>query len=554
MIPAPLRAGRASYRLRPTVRLLPVCVLPLRPSLLHPDPDTDVGTTFPSPRPCHARFRRVPVVVRAVGLQDVRDLVGLLRAVRSPLDHGENGCQDSDSSYVFGAGIRGIQRCPMPRLSLRPPRQTQIRSPVSETQTTTAPRPLLLADGRPAVEAWSLDPALRHLNHGSFGAVPVVAQERQSLLRAEMERSPVVWFPELPRRIAAARADIAGFLRVDSGDLALVPNASAGASTVYASLDHRPGGEIVVTDHGYGAVTMGAERLARRWGGRVRTARVPLDADEEQAYEAVVAEFGDATALVVLDHITSATARRMPVGRIGAEARRRGIPLLVDGAHAPGLIAAPLDGVDCDFWVGNLHKWGCAPRGTAALVARGPLRERLYPLIDSWAAAEPFPDRFDQQGTLDSTGYLAAPAALDLVERMWGWDTARAYMDELAGYGERVVRAAFAERTGDGSEGDGSEGVGSAVDVGMPVPGMRLVRLPDGLGRTRIEADALRDRAPGELGVEAAFTSFGGVGYLRLSAHVYNTPADYEYFAEACVPVLCEWARAARDGDRYGAA
>jgi isopenicillin-N epimerase len=282
---------------------------------------------------------------------------------------------------------------------------------------------------------------------------------------------------------------------------------------------------------------MGAERLARRWGGRVRTARVPLDADEEQAYEAVAAEMGEATDLIVIDHITSATARRMPVERIGAEARRRGIPLLVDGAHVPGLIAAPLDGVTCDFWVGNLHKWGCAPRGTAALVARGALREQLYPLIDSWGAADPYPDRFDQQGTVDVTGCLAAPTALDFIERTWGWGTARRYMDDLAGYGERVVGAAFAELTG----------VSSAVDVGMPVPGMRLVRLPAGLAGSRVEADALRDRAARELGVETAFTSFGGVGYLRLSAHVYNTAADYEYFAEACVPVLGQWARAARE-------
>ena len=221
-------------------------------------------------------------------------------------------------------------------------------SHVSETEVTTAPRPLLLADGRPAARAWSLDPALRHLNHGSFGAVPLAAQERQRELRTRMEAAPVVWFPELPQRIAAARVDLAAFLGADPGDLALVPNASAGVSVVYANLAHRPGGEIVVTDHGYGAVTMGAERLARRWGGRVRTARVPLDADEEQAYEAVMAEVGEATGLVVVDQITSATARRLPVERIGAEARRRGIPLLVDAAHAPGLIAAPLDGLECD--------------------------------------------------------------------------------------------------------------------------------------------------------------------------------------------------------------
>ena len=405
--------------------------------------------------------------------------------------------------------------------------------PVSETEVTTAPRPLLLADGTPAERAWSLDPDLKHLNHGSFGAVPLVAQERQELLRVEMERSPVVWFPALPERLAATRARLAAFLRVDAGDLALVPNASAGASVVFAALTLRPGGEIVVTDHGYGAVTMGAERLARRFGGRVRTAHVPLDADEERAYEAVAAEFTDATQLVVVDQITSATARRLPVERIGAEARRRGIPVLVDGAHAPGLLDAPLDGATYDFWTGNLHKWGCAPRGTAALVARGPLREELYPLIDSWAAAEPFPDRFDQQGTIDATAYLAAPTALDFVERTWGWPAARRYMDELADYGAALIGAAFA----------GTAGADTAVDVGMPVPGMRLVRLPDGLAADRLQADALRDRVARELGVEAAFTSFGGAGFMRLSAHVYNTAADYEYFAEECVPVLGAWAR-----------
>ncbi|MEU7637063.1 aminotransferase class V-fold PLP-dependent enzyme [Streptomyces sp. NPDC039016] len=408
---------------------------------------------------------------------------------------------------------------------------------MDETEVATAPRPLLLADGRPAAAAWSLDPSLRHLNHGSFGAVPLVAQKLQDQLRAEMESAPVVWFPALPRRISAARVELADFLKVAPDDLALVPNASAGISVVYACLTPRRGGEIIVTDHGYGAVTMGAERLARRWGSRVRTARVPLEATEEQAYEAVAAEFSEATDLIVLDHITSATARRMPVERIGVEARRLGIPLLVDGAHAPGLLAAPLAGVTCDFWVGNLHKWGCTPRGSAALVARGPLRERLYPLIDSWGAADPYPDRFDQQGTVDGTSYLAAGKALDFIERAWGWQTARRYMDDLAGYAEHVVGGALAELTG----------VSSRVDVGMPVPGMRLVRLPTGLVTSRVEADALRDRTARELGAEVACTSFGGTGYLRLSAHVYNTAADYEHFAEVCVPVLGEWARAARE-------
>ncbi|MER5183543.1 aminotransferase class V-fold PLP-dependent enzyme [Streptomyces sp. NPDC002896] len=405
---------------------------------------------------------------------------------------------------------------------------------MSQTDVTTAPpRPLLLADGRPAAEAWSLDPAQKHLNHGSFGAVPVVAQDEQSRLRAEMDRSPGLWFPGLSQRVARARAEIAAFLHVAAEDLALVPNASGGASVVYANVPSRPGGEVLVTDHGYGAVTMGAERLARRWGGTVRTAHVPLDADEDQAYEAVAAGMNEATGLIVLDHITSATARWMPVERIGAEARARGIPVLLDGAHVPGLAEDPLAGVECDFWIGNLHKFGCAPRGAAALVARGALRDGLYPLIDSWGAPDPFPDRFDTQGTVDVTSYLAAPAALDFVESNWGWGTARTYMGDLADYAERILAEAFS----------GLIGESATVDVGMPVNALRLVRLPDGLAPTRVDADALRDRVARELGVEAAFTSFDGVGYMRLSTHVYNTAEDFEYFAERCVPMLGAWAR-----------
>ena len=71
---------------------------------------------------------------------------------------------------------------------------------------------------------------------------------------------------------------------------------------------------------------------------------------------------------------------------------------------------------------------------------------------------------------------------------------------------------------------------------------MRLVRLPHGLATTVEEADALRNRVVGEHGIAAAFTSFRGVGFCRLSAHAYNTSADYEAIAERLVPLLCDWA------------
>jgi isopenicillin-N epimerase len=284
-------------------------------------------------------------------------------------------------------------------------------------------------------------------------------------------------------------------------------------------------------------VLMGAQRLARRWDGTVTVVPVPLDADDAAIVAAVTDAIGADTGLVVVDQVTSPTARRFPVGAIAAECRRRGVPVLVDAAHAPGTIAAPLDGIDADFWVGNLHKFLCAPAGAAALVASGPHTERLFPLIDSWGAQEPYPARFDQQGTLDMTTFLSAPVAWAAVEDDFGWNAVREHMDALGDYAAALIAGAFSEACGESFP----------VEPGTQVSGLRLVGLPGGLADTPEQAGALRSELADRLGIQTAITSWNGHGFLRLSVHAYNTSDDYEDFAERAVPYLVERSRDGRD-------
>src|SRR5665647_1289955 len=320
-----------------------------------------------------------------------------------------------------GSGVMARPRCGSPTSPDRP----VWPDPVTTNQASTAvettdhrgaadvvrPEPMLTPNGEPAMADWSLKDGVRHLNHGSFGAVPLIAQRAQGGFRQMMDENPCAWFTGLPERVAAARSEIAGYLHTDPGLTALVPNASAGVTVVYANIPTSRGMEIVITDHTYGAVAMGAERLARRCDGVVRIVRIPLDADAAVATELVMSEVTDRTSLIVIDQVTSATGREMPAGDISAAGRALGVPVLVDAAHAPGLFAEPLAGIDADFWVGNLHKFACAPRGTAVLVASGSLAQRLNPLIDSWGAPYPFPERFDHQGTLDASGEVAGDDA-----------------------------------------------------------------------------------------------------------------------------------------------
>lgn len=401
-------------------------------------------------------------------------------------------------------------------------------------QSPSTLAPVHLASGMRARDAWPLDPNVVHLNHGSFGAVPTEVVAHQNALRAQADRNPVGWFPRIAEYVQDARTRVAPFVGAAAEDTAFVPNASAAATVVYNSLHLGADDEILVTDHGYGAVTMGAARLARRFGARVRAVHIPLLATAEEVVERFREALTGQTRLVVVDQITSSTARVLPTAEITALAHEHGIRVLVDGAHAPGLVddAAVVGGGD--WWFGNLHKWACAPRGSAVLVTKDPGRQDLWPLIDSWGAPEPYPGRFDTQGTIDATTYLATPAAIDFIEREYTWERTRATMSELADHGARMIADAVQPYVTDEA----------LVRLPASADAMRLIRLPDGLGKTREEADALRMTLFDRVGVETAFTSFEGRGYYRLSVHLYTELSDFEAYVERCIPEILRAAAA----------
>ncbi|MBT2483701.1 MULTISPECIES: aminotransferase class V-fold PLP-dependent enzyme [unclassified Microbacterium] len=395
-------------------------------------------------------------------------------------------------------------------------------------QATAFPAPLRLKSFDRARDAWPLDPAIVHLNHGSFGAVPTAVVDYQNSLRAQADQSPVGWFPRIGERVGEAREKVAPFVGARAENSAFVPNASAAATVVYNALRLAVGDEILVTDQGYGAVTMGAQRLARRFGATVRVVELPLLASDDE----VVQRFADAltaqTHLIVVDQITSPTARVLPTRRIAETAALRGVRTLVDGAHAPGLIPDAAAAAGGDWWFGNLHKWPCAPRGSALLVTEAHDRHDLWPLIDSWAASEPFPVRFDTQGTIDATTYLSTPAAIDFIEQEFGWNEARATLAERADAGAELIADALRPLSDEDP----------LTPLPSPVPSMRLVRLPQGLGASREDADELRMQLLDEIGVETAFTSFRGIGYFRLSVHLYTEASDIEAFVDRGIPAV----------------
>ncbi|MDQ1686507.1 MAG: isopenicillin-N epimerase [Frankiaceae bacterium] len=369
---------------------------------------------------------------------------------------------------------------------------------------------------------WLVDPDHAYLNHGGFGALPVSVAEAAAAIRAEVEANPTdMLMRRWPALIDAVRDRVAGLLGTDPANLVFVPNATAGTATVLSSLHWEPGDEVVSTDHRYPAVASQLGVLLR-YGVKVVEQHVPVDIGSvAEIVDRIMAGVTERTKLVVIDSIASPTGFLFPVAEIAAAARERGIAVLVDGAHAPGQIAVDIDALGVDFWVGNLHKWVCSPRGCAALAVAPKWRDVVRPLVASHGYSLGYHDAFDWTGTADPVPVLAIPAALDFWDSL-GWDAVRRHQRELVTAGARRVAAA----------------IGTEVAIADEfTAAMRLVRLPVDL-RSEAEREAVAYRLITEHGVTAHITEHAGTTYVRMCGQLYNTAEHYDRLGEALTKVL----------------
>lgn len=362
----------------------------------------------------------------------------------------------------------------------------------------------LLADG------------IDHLNHGSFGATPRVVLAAVQDWQRRIEADPSTFF----------RRDLEGLLRAAAGRVAasfggrgeewgFVENATAGLNAIIASLRLMPGDEVVCLSQVYGAIGNALAYHAGRSGARVVTVPVPVPfVDPAPLLDAVKAAIGPKTRLAVFDHITSAGAVVLPVREMAALCHDRGVPVAIDGAHAPGQIALDVPALGIDWYVGNLHKWAFAARGAAILWCAPERQAALHPTAISHALGAGFPAEFDYTGTRDNAAWLAVPAALDYLAAL---DPAamRAHNDALA----REAGALLVEAWGS-----------AAAAAPEHCAAMVSVRL-SGANASREAAQRLALRLTAEHDIVAGVMLLDGALWVRVSAQIYNETGDYERLA-----------------------
>jgi len=395
---------------------------------------------------------------------------------------------------------------------------------------------------------WPLDADVTYLNHGSYGACPWPVLRSQDEWRTRLERHPTLFMgTQLDGHMAHVRTRLGEYLHADPDDLALVPNATTGVNTVLRSLELAAGDEILTTDHEYNAVLNVIRRVADVAGATAVVAPVPFPADSpEQVLDAILGRATQRTRLAVVSHVTSPTGIVFPIARIVAALAERGIDTVVDGAHAPGMVALDIDGLGAAYYTGNCHKWLCAPKGSGFLWVRRDRQAGVHPLITSHGANAPRSGRslfrleFDWTGTFDPTPFLSIPAALDFMANLvpGGWPEvmARNHQLVLAGRGRLLdvlgtPRAAAPE-----------EMVGSIAAVELPAdmappPGDR----PSSADAETYPIDPLHEALLTDSSIEVPVYPWphtpadGGPRrrVLRISAQLYNADDDYARLAAA---------------------
>ena len=360
-----------------------------------------------------------------------------------------------------------------------------------------------------------------NLENGFFGmpADPVRAALRR--YQDEVDRENAFFLrTRWPARLARVKALLAGFTGVAADELLITRSAVESLNILLLGYPFEAGDAIVMARHDYDSSHDIVRMVAERKSLTAVQVDVPSDLEDEDAIAALYADaITPRTRVLLLTHIVHRTGRIMPVARLAALARERGIDAIVDGAHALAQLDYTIPQVGAPFAAFNLHKWLGAPLGTGLLyIARERIGE-IAPLYGDVTCARTQIDKLGHVGTVPPAPIMAVEDALAFhaaigsrnKEARLRW-LARRWMDQVA-----------------------------------DVPGVRLVtprdpRLHCALGAFAIDgvpaAEIVR-RLMDDHRIFTVVRKFGDGEVVRVTPHLYSGPEDLDALAAAirqCVP------------------
>ena len=365
-----------------------------------------------------------------------------------------------------------------------------------------------------------------YLNHGSFGPTPLPVQEFRERQQRQISSNPMDFFVRRwPGELKQLLTTLGEFIGATPDDVVLVDNATFGMNVVANSFPLGEGDEVLLTNHTYGAVRRIWQRKCDDTGGKLSTIQLPCPIESiDQVVDVFRASFTDRTKLLVVSHITSATAVTLPVAEIVSIAKSNGVAVCVDGPHAVAHIPLDIESLGCDFYTASCHKWLSAPLGTGFLYVHPSWSQYMEPPILSWGKQEEdeapprWTDEFGWPGTRDPSSFLAIPTAIELL-RSIGLAHFREYTHNLASYARNRLLE-FSPRAP--IVPDDPRWYGAMAQLPLPPCNVKQ----------------LQSRLWTQHGIEVPIIDFENQSWIRVSCHMYTEEVHIDHLVAALRELL----------------
>lgn len=265
-----------------------------------------------------------------------------------------------------------------------------------------------------AQQAFTVDRSMINLNNGGVCPSPAVVQEamKRYLDHANTAPAYVLWQLQEPQR-ETVRTALAELFGCDREEVAITRNASEGLQICQSGIDLARGDEVLTTDQDYPRMITTWRQRERRDGIVLKQFPIPVPCEDlSEIVRRFEAGITTRTRLILASHVINLTGQILPVREIVLLGRRRGIPVIVDGAHAFAHLVFRRDDLGCDLYATSLHKWLFAPHGTGMLVVRRERIKDLWPLQASPREMDGDIRKFEEIGTHPAANALAIGEAI----------------------------------------------------------------------------------------------------------------------------------------------
>lgn len=263
-------------------------------------------------------------------------------------------------------------------------------------------------------KAFTVDRSLVNFNNGGVSPSPAYVQEAMKRYLDYSNTAPVytMWQILEPQR-EGVRKRMARVFGCSPEEIAFTRNASESLQICQLGFDLKPGDEVLTTTQDYPRMITTFKQRERRDGIVLRQFKIPVPAeDNAEVVRRFEANITPKTKLILMCHMINLTGQILPVKGVVQMARKKGIPVIVDGAHSFAHFDFTHADLDCDYFATSLHKWLFAPHGTGMLYVRKEKIKGLWPMMAAPEAMDDNIRKFEEIGTHPAANYNAIAEAL----------------------------------------------------------------------------------------------------------------------------------------------